>query len=122
VEAERRLERRGMGHAALLALLDGVLRHAEAVALEVERVLFLHVGDREDLGEDLLESFALALLGQSPRLDEAVEGVDLHVQQVRQLEIEPARGVRFSFSHVTQLPWFPGRRRAAPDAYPTFTD
>src|SRR5690606_30500063 len=106
VEAQRRLQGRGIRHAALLAFLNGILGHADRIALEVKGILLLEIADREDLRKDLLQTFALALLGQHARLDEAVEGIDLHVKQIRQIEIEAAGGVRSTFGHVSQLPWF----------------
>src|SRR5690606_22521383 len=81
--------------------------------LEVKGVLLLEIGDREDLRENLLQPFALALLGEHARLDEAVEGVDLHVKQIRQVEIKAAGGVRSTFGHVSQLPWLRHGPRAA---------
>ena len=49
-------ERRGEGHAALLALLDVVLRLLELVLDELERGPLGEVADREDRLEDLLQA------------------------------------------------------------------
>ena len=60
VEAELGLERRGVGHVALDALLDRVLGLAQRVAQELELVLLVDVGDREQVPEDALQRDVLA--------------------------------------------------------------
>ena len=72
-ELQRRLERRRVGHVALDALLDGVLRLAERVADELQREVLVDVGDREQVLEDALEPDVLAVVrggiqsGAAPR-------------------------------------------------------
>ena len=51
VEEEGGFERRGIGHVALDALLDRVLGLAQGIALEVELVLPVHIGNREEVAE-----------------------------------------------------------------------
>jgi hypothetical protein len=50
-ETQRRLERRRVRHVPLDAFLDGVLRVAEGEVHELERVIPVHIGDREHLLE-----------------------------------------------------------------------
>ena len=69
-EPDRHLERRGVGHAALEALLHVVLRLLERVADELERRGVVEVLDREDRVEHGLQAGVLALL----RLDVASAG------------------------------------------------
>ena len=61
-ELDRHLERRGEGHAALMALVDVVLRLAERVAHELERGGLVEVLDREDGLEDPCRPVILARL------------------------------------------------------------
>ena len=63
-ELDGDLERRGEGHAALVALVDVVLRLAERVAHELERGRLVEVLDREDRLEDGLQAQVLARLGR----------------------------------------------------------
>src|SRR3546814_9769508 len=55
-QAQRHLERRGEGHAALLALLDVVLRLFQLIAHELQLRPLREVADREDGGENLLQA------------------------------------------------------------------
>ncbi len=55
-QAQRHLERRGIGHAALAALVDVVLRRLELVADEFEHARVGKVRDREDRLEDRLQA------------------------------------------------------------------
>ena len=85
-QADRHLERRRVGHAALQALLHVVLRLLERVADELERGGVVEVLDREDRVEDGLQAGVLALLRLDARLQEALEGLLLDLDQVRDLE------------------------------------
>src|SRR5690606_9456377 len=80
------LERRGVGHAALQALLDVVLRLLEHVADELERGRVVEVLDREDRVEHRLEAGVLPLLRLDLGLEEAFEGLLLDLDQVGDLE------------------------------------
>ena len=70
-ELQRRLQRSGVGHVALDALLDGVLRLAERVAHELEREVLVDVGDREQVLEDPLEADVFALMRSGIRCSSA---------------------------------------------------
>ncbi len=59
-ETERHLERRGKGHAALLALFNVVFRRFEFVVHEFERGGFREIADRENRLEDGMEPLLLA--------------------------------------------------------------
>ncbi len=59
-ESKSRLQRSGERHVALHAFLDGVLRLADRVVHELERIVLVHVSDREDLLEYPLETHVLA--------------------------------------------------------------
>ena len=81
-ELQRRLEGRGVGHVALDALLHRVLGLAERVALELERVVLVDVGDREEVLEDPFETDILAVVGRGIQLQQGPEGLRLDVEQV----------------------------------------
>ena len=88
-QAQRHLERRGEGHAALAALVDVVLRRLEVVAHELEQRRVGEVGDREDRLEDRLQALvgpsAVRLLDQQ----ELVVGRLLNLDEVRHLRDFP---------------------------------
>ena len=63
-QAQRHLQRRGIGHVALHALFDVVLRMLELVLHELQRRGLVEVLDREDRLEDALD--ALAVRGRGP--------------------------------------------------------
>ena len=81
-ELQRRLERRRVGHVALDALLDGVLRLAEGVANELEREVLVDVGDREQVLEDPLEADVLAVVRGGIQLQQRLEGARLDVEEM----------------------------------------
>ena len=84
-QAERHLERRGIGHAALAALVDVVFGRIEVVADELEKRGIGEVGDREDRLEHRLQAFvgppALRLVHEQ----ELVVGRLLNLDEVRHL-------------------------------------
>ena len=84
-ELQRRLERRRVGHVALDALLDGVLRLAEGVADELEREVLVDVGDREQVLEDPLETDVLAVVRGGIQLEQRLEGARLDVEEMGHL-------------------------------------
>ena len=88
-QAERHLERRRIGHAALAALVDVVLRRIEVVADELEQRRVGEVGDREHRLEHRLQALvgppALRLLHQQ----ELVVGRLLNLDEVRHLRHFP---------------------------------
>ncbi len=71
-ELGRHLDRRGVRHAALAALLDVVLRLLEVVADEDELARPVEVLDREDAAEDGLQADLRALVLRDVRLQELV--------------------------------------------------
>jgi hypothetical protein len=81
-EAQRRLERRRVGHVALDAFLNAVLRLAQGVVDELQGELVVHVGDGEHLVEHALETDVLALLRGGISLQQAAECPQLHIQHV----------------------------------------
>ena len=86
-ELHRDLERRGEGHAALMALVDVVLGLAERVAHELERRRLVEVLDREDGLEDRLQPLVLALpRAATSRLQELLVRPLLDVDQVRDVD------------------------------------
>ena len=66
-QADHDLDRRGVGHPALVALVDVVLGLLEVVADELQRAGLVEVLDGEDRLEDALEPDVLALLGRRRR-------------------------------------------------------
>src|SRR5262249_32319301 len=77
---------RRVRHAPLQALLHVVLGLFERVPDELERRRVVEVADREDRLEHRLEAGALALLGLDARLQEALEGVLLNLDEIGNLE------------------------------------
>jgi hypothetical protein len=77
VEGERGAQGSGVGHAAFLALRDGVLGHTQGVAVVSQLVVPLHVRDRERFAEHRLESLVGPFPRQGPDLQEPVEGFHL---------------------------------------------
>ncbi len=82
-ELEGRLKRRRIGHVALDALLDAVLRLAQRVAEEIEAVLAVHVRDREEIAEHALQRYVLAVPLDVVRDQQRLERGRLDVEQVR---------------------------------------
>jgi hypothetical protein len=83
-EAQRHLERRAIGHAALAALVDVVLRRLELVATNSSIDVFEKVRDREHR----LEHACRPSSGRRPRLldqQELVVGRLLNLDEVRHL-------------------------------------
>ena len=84
-QPERDLERRGIGHAPLLALLDVVFRRLEGVAHEFELGALAEILDREHGAEDRLQA-----LVQAPALgllhhQELIVGLLLNLDEIRHL-------------------------------------
>ena len=85
-EAERDLQRRRIGHVALLAFLDVVLRLFELVLDEFEHRGLVEVLDREDRLEDALDPLAIGGLRAVARVQEEVVGALLDLDEVRHLQ------------------------------------
>src|SRR5688572_19638183 len=60
---------------------------ADGVADEVERAGFPEIAEGENAREDALKTGVLALLGEEVHLQEAVVGLSLDVDQIRQRHI-----------------------------------
>ena len=88
-ELRRDLDRRGVGHAALAALLDVVLRLLEVVADEDELARPVEVLDREDAAEDGLQADLGAVVLRHVRLQKLVVRRLLDVDEVRNLDDLP---------------------------------
>ena len=84
-QAQGHLQRRGIGHVALHAFLDVVLRLLELVVHELEHRGLVEVLDREDRLEDALQP--LAVLGHRPvaGVQEQVVAGLLNLDEVRHL-------------------------------------
>ena len=84
-QAQLDLQRRGVGHVALDAFLDVVLRLLELVGDVFQHGAFVEVLDREDRLEDRLDALVLALAGTDLALQELLVGRALNLDQVRHL-------------------------------------
>ncbi len=76
----------GAGHAQVLEALQLAalaLPVADRVLDEIERAGLAEVGEREDAGEDRLQTLVRPLLGQQVHLQEALVGPLLDIDQVR---------------------------------------
>ena len=81
-EAQRHLQRRGEGHAALAALVDVIFRLLELVAHEFEQRDLREIGNREDGFEDGLQTLVgAAALGLVDEQELIVGGL-LHFDQI----------------------------------------
>src|SRR5262249_7402808 len=83
---ERDLQRDRERHAAVVALLDRVLRLAEVVRVELEQRVVVVVGDRKNRLEDRLQSELLAPVRRSVLLQEGLVRSLLNLDQVRDLD------------------------------------
>src|SRR6185312_7735394 len=82
-QAQGHLQGRGKGHAALLALLNVVLRILELVLHELQLSPLREVLDREDRLEDFLKADTLAPVGGYADLQKMIVAHLLHFDQVR---------------------------------------
>ena len=82
-QAQGHLERRGVGQAALDALLDVVFRLLELVVDELQPAAAREVVDREDRLEHLLQARVRALVRVDVHLQERLVAGALHVDQIR---------------------------------------
>ena len=80
------LERRRVGHAALMAFLDVVLGRAELVRDELERRSLVEILDRKDRLEDRLQTYVGAVLGRDADLQKIVVRALLNLDQIRNLD------------------------------------
>ncbi len=84
-EAQRHLQGRGEGHAALAALVDVIFRRVEIVADEFEQRGVREIGNREDGLEDRLQALVrTAAFGLVDEQELIVRGL-LHLDEVRHL-------------------------------------
>src|SRR6516165_227152 len=84
-EAQRDLERRGIGHAALPALIDVVFRRLEFVFDEFEHRSVGEVGNREHRLKDGLQAFIGPAAVRLPYQQKLVVGCLLNLNEVRHL-------------------------------------
>ena len=82
-QAQRHLERRSVGHAALAALVDVVLRRLVFVLDELELRGLGEIGDREHRLEHRLQTLARTAALRRVHHEELVVGGLLHLDQVR---------------------------------------
>ena len=85
-QAELHLQRRGIGHVALDAFLDVVLRLFELVRDVLEHGALVEVLDREDGLEDRLQAFVTAVRDADFALQELLVGRALDLDEVRHLD------------------------------------
>ena len=84
-QAKRHLERRRIGHAALTALVDVVLRRIEVVADEFEERRIGEIGNRKYRFEDGLQAFVGPAALRFQDQQELVVGRLLNLDEVRHL-------------------------------------
>jgi len=111
-ELQGRLERCGVGHVALDAFADGILRLAERIPDEFQRVVLVDVRDREEVLEYTLETDVLTIVGRGIQLQQRLEGARLDVEEMRHFHplVELAeRNLLHCLSHES-----PTRRRKGP--------
>ena len=82
-EAQRHLQRRRIGHAALLAFVDVELRLLEFVAHEFEHRLAGEIGDREHRLEHRLQAVIHTAAGGFLHLQELIVAFALNLDEVR---------------------------------------
>ena len=85
-QAQRHLQRRAVGHVALLTFLNIVFRLLKLVLHELENGGFVEVLDRENRLEDTLDAFAVHRLRLIAGLQEKVIGRFLNLNKVRHLQ------------------------------------
>jgi len=81
-QAQRHLERRGEGHAALLALVDVILGRLQVIADEFQFPLAGKVADGEHGLQHLLKAAVGAFGGRQANLEELIVAAFLHLDQV----------------------------------------
>src|SRR5512140_1798937 len=111
-ELQRRLERSGVRHVTLDALADGILRLAERITNEFQRVVLVDVRYREEVLEYALETDVLTIVGRRIQLQQRLEGARLDVEEMGHFHplVELAeRDLLHCLSHVS-----PPRRRKGP--------
>ncbi len=84
-QPERDLERRGIGHAPLLALIDVVFRRLEGVAHEFELRALAEILDGEDRAEHGLQALVPAAALGLLHHEELIVGLLLNLDEVRHL-------------------------------------
>ena len=85
-QSQRHLQRRGIGHAPLLALIDIVFRLLQLVAHEIEFGAIREVADRKDGTEHFLETGDYTVFGAHVHLQEFFIGTALNLDEVRHLD------------------------------------
>ena len=72
-----------IGQATLQTLLDGVTGRVDIVIQELKDEIVARIGDREVLGEHLIQTVVHAFLRRSVQLQEVLERLKLYIQEVR---------------------------------------
>jgi len=85
-QAEGHLQRRRVGHVALLAFLDVVFRRLELVFHELQHRGLVEILDRENRLEHALDAVAIGGLGAVAGVQEQVIARFLHLDEVRHLQ------------------------------------
>ena len=85
-QAQRDLQRRRIGHVALLAFLDIVFRVFKLVLHELKNSGFVEILDRENRLENPHDPFAVRRLGLLARIQEKVIGRFLNLDKVRHFQ------------------------------------
>src|SRR6267378_2172187 len=80
------LERRRVGHPALMAFVDIILGRAELIGDELERGGLVEVFDRENRFENRLQTHIGAIVGGDADLQEVVVRALLNLDQIRNLD------------------------------------
>ncbi len=127
-QPQRDLQRRAVGHVALLALLDVVFRLLQLVFHEFQDAGLVEILDREHRLEHALDALAVHRLGLVAGIQEQVVGRFLNLDQVRHLRHFADLAVEFADSlvagmglnHVRHVPFLldlgtaPGNRGPGP--------
>ena len=82
VELQLGLEGHTVGQAALQTLLDGVAGRVDIIVQELQNEIVASVRDGEVLAEDFVESVVLAEFRWSIQLEEVLERLQLHLQEI----------------------------------------
>ena len=85
-QAQRHLQRRGIGHVAALAFVDVVFRLLQLVFHELEHRILVEVLDREHRLEHALNALAIGGLRAFARFQEQVVGRFLNLDEVRHFQ------------------------------------
>ena len=83
VQFHLRLQRYRIGESSFKTLINGVTWRVDEIVEEFEHEVVTRVGDREIFGEHLIESVVFSQLRRCVELQEILEGLQLHVEEIR---------------------------------------